>query len=45
MLVELNERQRTILDKLSADGSVSVAALAQVLGLSEVTIRGDLKDL
>ncbi|MDR1108828.1 MAG: DeoR/GlpR family DNA-binding transcription regulator [Spirochaetaceae bacterium] len=45
MVVELNERQRTILDKLSGDGSVSVAALAQALGLSEVTIRGDLKDL
>ncbi|MDR2758168.1 MAG: DeoR/GlpR family DNA-binding transcription regulator [Spirochaetaceae bacterium] len=45
MIIELNERQRTILDKLSEDGSVSVTALAQALGLSEVTIRGDLKDL
>jgi DeoR family galactitol utilization operon repressor len=43
MLAELTERERTILDKLSAGGSVSVAPLARDLGLSEVTIRGDLR--
>jgi DeoR family galactitol utilization operon repressor len=43
VLIDLNERERIILDRLSGDGSVSVAALAQDLGLSEVTIRSDLK--
>ena len=41
----LNEREKLILDRLSVDGSVSVGALARDLGLSEVTIRGDLRDL
>jgi len=45
MTVELNQRERTILDKLSADGSVSVGDLARDLGFSEVTIRGDLRNL
>ena len=45
MIDELTERERVILDRLSADGSVSVGALARDLGLSEVTIRGDLKVL
>ena len=45
MNADLNERERTILDRLSTAGSVTVAALAQDLGLSEVTIRGDLKAL
>jgi len=45
MIAELSERERIILDRLSADGSVSVAFLARELELSEVTIRGDLKDL
>ncbi|GHU14954.1 DeoR family transcriptional regulator [Spirochaetia bacterium] len=45
MISELNEREQTILGKLSANGTVSVTALAQDLGLSEVTIRGDLKEL
>jgi DeoR family galactitol utilization operon repressor len=45
MIVDLNERERTILDRLSTEGSVTVTTLAQDLGLSEVTIRGDLKDL
>ena len=45
MIAELTQRERTILDRLSADGSVSVGHLARDLGLSEVTIRGDLKDL
>jgi DeoR family galactitol utilization operon repressor len=43
--VELNEREKIILDRLSTDGAVSVGALARDFGLSEVTIRGDLRDL
>jgi DeoR family galactitol utilization operon repressor len=42
---ELNDRERLILDRLSAEGTVSVAAFAKELGLSEVTIRADLKTL
>jgi DeoR family galactitol utilization operon repressor len=45
VFIDLNERERIILDRLSGDGSVSVAALAQDLGLSEVTIRSDLKTM
>ena len=45
MTAELTERERIILDRLSAEGSVSVGALARDLGLSAVTIRGDLKAL
>jgi DeoR family galactitol utilization operon repressor len=45
LLALLNERERIILDRLSADGSVSVGILARDLGLSEVTIRGDLRTL
>jgi DeoR family galactitol utilization operon repressor len=41
----LNDRERIILNRLSADGSVTVTAMAKELGLSEVTIRGDLKTL
>jgi len=42
---ELSERERTIMEKLSQQGSVSVIALSRELGLSEVTIRTDLKGL
>ena len=45
MIAELSEREKLILDRLSADGSVSVCELARDLALSEVTIRGDLKVL
>ena len=45
MTAQLNEREQIILEKLSENGAVSVAALARDLGLSEVTIRADLKDL
>jgi DeoR family galactitol utilization operon repressor len=45
LLTELRERERIILNKLSEEGSVSVGALARDLGLSEVTIRGDLRAL
>jgi DeoR family galactitol utilization operon repressor len=41
----LNERERIILNRLSAEGSVTVTDMARELGLSEVTIRGDLKVL
>jgi len=42
---ELSDRERTIMEKLSLQGSVSVIALSRELGLSEVTIRTDLKGL
>ncbi len=45
MLGELNERERTILKILSERGGVSVSVLSAELGLSEVTIRSDLKAL
>jgi len=45
LIAELTERERVILDKLSADGTVSVGTLAHDLELSEVTIRQDLKVL
>ena len=45
MTINLKKRERIILDRLTADGSVSVGALARDLGLSEVTIRGDLREL
>lgn len=45
MTAELSEREKIILDRLSAEGSVSVGVLARDLGLSEVTIRGDLRAL
>ena len=45
MTIELKEREKIILNRLSTDGSVSVGELARDLGLSEVTIRGDLRGL
>jgi len=45
MSIELNERERLILDRISVDGSISVGILARDFGLSEVTIRGDLREL
>ena len=45
MSADLNERERIIIERLSTDGSVSVGVLARDLGLSEVTIRGDLREL
>src|SRR3712207_3679878 len=38
-------RKRMILDRLGQDGQVSSAALARDLGVSEDTIRRDLRDL
>jgi len=45
MRIELKQREKIILDRLSAEGTVSVGELARDLGLSEVTIRGDLRGL
>ena len=45
MIEELNEREKLILNKLNTNGMVTVTAMARELGLSEVTIRGDLKTL
>ena len=42
MLEELSARHQAILDILQLQGSVSVAALAERLDVSEVTIRKDL---
>lgn len=38
-------REARILDRLATDGALSVAELARELGVSEVTIRSDLRDL
>jgi DeoR family galactitol utilization operon repressor len=45
MIAELTKRDQIILDRLSENGSVTVTDLARDLGLSEVTIRGDLREL
>lgn len=45
MTVERTDRENAILAKLADDGSLSVAALATDFGVSEVTIRGDLRSL
>ncbi|MDR0569450.1 MAG: DeoR/GlpR family DNA-binding transcription regulator [Spirochaetaceae bacterium] len=45
MIHSASEREKIILDKLSSLGMVSVAVLARELGLSEVTVRSDLKAL
>jgi DeoR family galactitol utilization operon repressor len=42
---ELAEREKTILDFLAENGSLSVGMLARELRVSEVTIRSDLKGL
>lgn len=39
------ERQGLILDRLASDGTLSVTALSEELGVSEVTIREDLRSL
>jgi DeoR/GlpR family transcriptional regulator of sugar metabolism len=38
-------RQQTILEELERAGSVSVAALSQDLGVSDMTVRRDLEEL
>jgi DeoR family galactitol utilization operon repressor len=45
LTAELSERERIIFGKLAAEGFLSVSSLARELGLSEVTIRADLKVL
>ncbi|ADI14119.1 transcriptional regulator, DeoR family [Truepera radiovictrix DSM 17093] len=39
------ERHRVILDRLGEEGVITTAAIAQALGVSEMTIRRDLADL
>lgn len=45
MTVERVERESAILSRLADDGTVSVSMMATDLGVSEVTIRGDLRAL
>lgn len=45
MNFNLNERESFMLDKMAKEGSLSVAALARELDVSEVTVRSDLKNL
>ena len=45
MNLDLSERESIILDMLAKEGSLSVAYLSHGLGVSEVTVRSDLKDL
>jgi DeoR family transcriptional regulator, galactitol utilization operon repressor len=43
--VDRKEREAYILDVLTRDGTLSVTHLARELGVSDVTIRGQLRDL
>ncbi len=43
--MSLNQRQRTILDTLAAQGSVDTGELARTLGVSPMTIHRDLDQL
>lgn len=45
MTVERADRESAILAKLADDGALSVSGLATDFGVSEVTIRGDLRSL
>lgn len=45
MTVERADRETEILSRLSGHGALTVSALAADLGVSEVTIRGDLRAL
>lgn len=45
MTVERTEREHEIMSRLTDDGALSVSLLAAQLGVSEVTIRGDLRGL
>lgn len=44
-MTEVRDREAYILDLLAKDGSLSVAALSRDLGVSEVTIRSNLRSL
>jgi Transcriptional regulators of sugar metabolism len=45
LIEELIDRERTILKLLSERGGLSVSLLSRELGVSEVTVRSDLKEL
>jgi DeoR family transcriptional regulator, galactitol utilization operon repressor len=45
LIEELMNRERTILKLLSERGSLSVSQLSRELGVSEVTVRSDFKEL
>ena len=45
MTVDRATREAYILDLLAKDGSLSVSALSKDLGVSEVTIRSNLKGM
>ncbi|MFZ0529041.1 MAG: DeoR/GlpR family DNA-binding transcription regulator [Propionicimonas sp.] len=45
MTIERTERESYMLGQLAREGSLSVSALARNLGVSEVTIRTDLRNL
>jgi DeoR family transcriptional regulator, galactitol utilization operon repressor len=45
LIEELLDRERTILKLLSERGSLSVSLLSKELGVSEVTVRSDFKEL
>ena len=45
MSIERNERESSILARLVQEGSLTVTGLARDLGVSEVTIRADLRNL
>lgn len=45
MTQERASREEAILTRLSDDGTLTVASMAESLGVSEVTIRGDLRGL
>jgi DeoR family galactitol utilization operon repressor len=45
MLLDLNDRDKAILELLSDRSFISVSELAHALGVSEVTVRGDLSSL
>jgi len=44
-MTEKRDREAYILDRLAEDGSLSVAALSRDLGVSEVTVRTNLRQL
>jgi DeoR family galactitol utilization operon repressor len=45
LIEELNDRERTVLKLLSERGTLSVSLLSRELGVSEVTVRSDFKEL
>lgn len=45
MNLELTERESLILDMLAREGTLAVSTLSKTFGVSEVTIRSDLKNL